>query len=396
MPRAIIASGEWLAVSTEAFCEQQRGRPLTHLIKELIQNALDSIDGEGDVALTMTQTGPKSMAVRCVDNGSGTDDLKMLNVVFHTSKKDSVTRRGRMGRGFKELLSIATSARVESNGQTLSFEYGDAGRIAVLDTEMGIEHGFSVVMHILHEDCGEDLGSYFAGFLLPSTIRLSVNGALVQPRKQKHTVEGRLTTEFFEEGRWRRSKRPTKILLLPVAPGEEALIYEMGIPVCPVGWREPYHCDIAQRVPMNPNRDAVMSGYAAQLHAECLPALLAELTQDRAEAPWVAEAAMSERLIGTGIGGKVVAAAFGPDVAVQVPTRGRFDFNADAEEAGATVVNTKHMAPAMGVLLKVYAPTTRRVSERTHGQRAYLARKTSFGVADIEVTRCRGSSRIFS
>jgi len=35
-------------------------------------------------------------------------------VVFVTGKKDGVTQRGRMGRGFKELLSIATHAACSS------------------------------------------------------------------------------------------------------------------------------------------------------------------------------------------------------------------------------------------------------------------------------------------
>ena len=45
----VISEGEWLAVSTEGFSEQQRGRPLAHLVKELVQNALDSVGGAGRI-----------------------------------------------------------------------------------------------------------------------------------------------------------------------------------------------------------------------------------------------------------------------------------------------------------------------------------------------------------
>lgn len=117
--------------------------------------------------------------------GTGTDDLKLLNVVFYTTKKDSVTRRGRMGRGFKELLSIATWARVESNGQTLTFEDGPDGRVAVLDSTTGLKRGFSVIMHVVHDDCSADLCAYFAGFMLPSSVRLIVIGALVKPATRR-------------------------------------------------------------------------------------------------------------------------------------------------------------------------------------------------------------------
>ncbi len=37
----VVSEGEWLAVSTEGFSEQQRGRPLAYLVKELVQNVLD-------------------------------------------------------------------------------------------------------------------------------------------------------------------------------------------------------------------------------------------------------------------------------------------------------------------------------------------------------------------
>lgn len=39
----------------------------------------------------------------------------------------------------------------------------------------------------------------------------------------------------------------------------------------------PCHCDIQQRVPMNPNRDVVASGYPVKLHVACLPTLPGEL-----------------------------------------------------------------------------------------------------------------------
>ena len=95
----VVAEGEWLAVSTEGFSEQQRGRPLAHLVKELVQNALDSVGGAGRIDLEFRAKGPRTAFVRCADDGPGAEDLTRLNVVFVTGKKDGVTQRGRMGRG---------------------------------------------------------------------------------------------------------------------------------------------------------------------------------------------------------------------------------------------------------------------------------------------------------
>ena len=113
----VLSKGEWLAVSTDGFSEQQRGRPLEHLVKELAQNAMDSVGDSGRIDLDIQPISPWQAIVRCADNGPGVDDLSRLNVVFVTNKKDGVTQCGRMGRGFKELLSVATHAAVRSRDQ---------------------------------------------------------------------------------------------------------------------------------------------------------------------------------------------------------------------------------------------------------------------------------------
>jgi len=288
----VVSEGEWLAVSTEGFSEQQRGRPLAHLVKELVQNALDSVGGAGRIELEFTPTGPRTASVRCADDGPGAEDLTQLNVVFVTGKKNGVTQRGRMSRGFKELLSIATSARVRSRDQELLFTVGKGGaRRVVHQRDMDWHNGFEATMEIEHDDADRDLTGYFQSFLLPAGVTLSVNGSPVSVRPVHRAVEARLTTERFAKGRWEKSSLATWVHLIAVNEGEGPLIYEMGIPVCAVEWSEPYHCDVQQRCPMNPNRDAVMSGYPARLHRACLPALLSEMTTERALASWVGEAA---------------------------------------------------------------------------------------------------------
>ena len=110
----VLSEGEWLAVSIEGFSEQQRGRPLEHMVKELMQNAMDSVGDSGRIDLALEPTGTRRAVMRCADDSPGAEDLSRLNVVFVTGKKDGVTQRGRMGRGFKKLLSIATHAACSS------------------------------------------------------------------------------------------------------------------------------------------------------------------------------------------------------------------------------------------------------------------------------------------
>ncbi len=373
----VISEGEWLAVSTEGFSEQQRGRPLAHLVKELVQNALDSVGSAGRIDLMVMPTGPRTASVRCADDGPGAEDLTQLNVVFVTGKKDGVTQRGRMGRGFKELLSIATRARVRSRDQELLFTAGDSGaRRVVHQRGMDWHHGFEAAMEIEHDEVDQALDGYFQSFLLPVGVTLSVNGVAVLARPVHRAVEARLTTERFAKGRWEKPALATQVHLVAVNEGEAPLIYEMGIPVCEVEWSEPYHCDVQQRCPMNPNRDAVMSGYPARLHRACLPALLPKMTAERALAAWVGEAAQTAD---DPVQKAVVAKAFGEGVVRAVPVTGKFDHNADAEELGSTIVHSAHMTGGFRKLLQQQVPTAAAVAKQAMQRRAELATQASLG-----------------
>ena len=229
-------------------------------------------------------------------------------------------------------------------------------------------------MEIEHDDADKDLAGYFQSFLLPSGVTFSVNGSPVPVRPVHRAVDARLTTERFAKGRWEKPALATRVHLVAVNEGEAPLIYEMGIPVCAVEWSEPYHCDVQQRCPMNPNRDAVMSGYPARLHRACLPALLPEMTTERALAAWVGEAAQTA---GDEVQKAVVVKAFGEGVVRAVPVTGKFDHNADAEELGSTVVHSVHMTGGFRKLLQQQAPTAAAVAKQAMQNRAELATQAS-------------------
>ena len=105
-PNAIESLDDWLAVSTEGFAAMNAGREPAHLVKELVQNALDALgDQGGQIVLTAEPSHqPDKLRISCRDNGCGMNNLADIRTVFHTSKTDSHLQRGRMGRGFKEML----------------------------------------------------------------------------------------------------------------------------------------------------------------------------------------------------------------------------------------------------------------------------------------------------
>lgn len=376
----VVSEGGWLAVSTEGFSEQQRGRPLAHLVKELVQNALDGVGSVGRIELELRPTGPGRISVRCRDDGPGAEDLAALNVVFLTGKKDGVTRRGRMGRGFKEILSVATSAAVRSRDQELLFTGEGATRRVVLHRGLPWHAGFAVDMEVEHDEAHVALEPYFRSLLPPEGVHLEVNGEFVPPRPVHHSVDARLTTERFANGRWEKPSLATRVDLVRTAEGEEAAIHEMGIPVAPVGWDQPYHCDVRQRVPMNPNRDAVMTGYAAKLRRACLPVLAPEMDRDGALQAWVGEAVEG---VDAAVQEQVAKKAFGEGAVRAVPAAGRFDYDADAAEFGHDVVHTAHMPPGFRGLAQRHVETSAAAAKRGHRARAAAA--TARGLTRDEV-----------
>lgn len=388
----VISTGEWLAVSTEGFAEQQRGRPLIHLLKELVQNSLDGVGDAGQISLHLSidKANPSILRVGCVDDGEGSDDLSKLNIVFVTGKKDSVTKRGRMGRGFKELLSVARAAKVKSGTEELFFGTDKEG-VRTVTLKKAVEprtNGFSVLMLVEHDDAkSEDdikaLTDYFDTFIIPTGIKFIVNGKVSQGAQLVHRIAARLTTEQFNNSRWNKPLLHTEVHLYKCREDQSPLIYEMGIPVCQINWDMPYHADVRQRVPMNPNRDSVMTNYDARLRRACLPTLLEELDEDQVKSSWIGEAASEST---DAVQEIVVKKAFGENAVRFVQTSGnKYDHNASAtEKVGSVIVDTRHMTGGFSALAKKHLPTAKAVVEIYNRELSVLAQNSAVEAESLD------------
>lgn len=376
----------WLDVSIEGFAEQNAARPVEHLVKELVQNALDSLPPEGGmVRLDMMAAGENTL-IRCADDGCGMDDLLLIRTVFWTSKKDSHLRRGRMGRGFKEMLCLALEAEVASKGGTLRFLKQDGQPIMNLQHDSGEgagAPGTSVTMTMPWNaaECLPTLEGYFARFILPANVRFVVNGRTVKARQPEQQVETTLTTEAFVAARWQKPQRRTTLELVRCLDGEEASIYEMGIPVCSVEWDQPYHVNVLQRVPMNPNRDAVMSGYPAKIHKACLEALLPDLEPEQARAAWVGEAA---KALAPETQDVVLQKAFGENLARSVPGFGKYSADDDAREKGVLVLDTRQLQGGFRDLARSRLPSSNQVVDRIQQTEREEATKQQVDLETLE------------
>ncbi len=155
----------------------------------------------------MTAPAPgEFVVITCQDDGCGMSNLHDIRTVFYTSKTDSHLQRGRMGRGFKELLCLAQSATVVSGQRVIEFRV-ESGRRISRQRELETERvsGMRVTMQLPWAAARvAELEKYFQLLLPPSNVQLIVNGVRIGSRQAVHRVKASLSTEVFEEGRWMR------------------------------------------------------------------------------------------------------------------------------------------------------------------------------------------------
>ena len=373
----------WLAISTEGFAAMNAARPAEHLIKELLQNALDAIaDGQsGQINLRYGAT-PGGFEIDCRDNGTGISNLADLRVVYLTHKTDSHLKRGRFGRGFKEALCIADQALVVSGGQQLEFLSSHGERITRQSPAADNGPGTRVWMRMpWTAETHQRLDSYFSQFLVPEGVVLEVNGVCITQRPVVHRVESNITTELYDpvSQSWKKPSRRTQIHLVPTRDDEVPTIYEMGIPVAAVEWSVPYHCDVQQRVPMNPNRDAVASGYGVKLHVACLPTLLELIDATSIKDDWVGTAG---RRCDSAVQKQIIARAFRENIARSVPRMGERHFDEDARDLGVQVINTAQASGGFRDMLRVFVPSAQEVVRRDEQAKAAQAGSDGFSLSE--------------
>ncbi len=373
----------WLQISTSGFAALNQSRPPSHLVKELVQNSLDAVgDGPGVVALDY-QHGDGEFYIECSDSGTGIEDLATVQVVYLTLKTDSHLKRGRFGRGFKEILSVANAAEVASGMKEIAFFFQDGRQVTQQARRTEFLPGTTVRMAFSWgAKIAEGFDTYFRTFLVPENIEFLVNGAKIPSRPVCYLVPQLLPTEVYdpETHSWKKPRRKTVVELVEAMPDEEPFIYEMGIPIAPAEWSISLHANVQQRVPMNPNRDALASGFAKRIHAGCLPVVLDDLTPEQTTADWVASAGLG---CDDDIQQEILKKAFGEDAVRSVPTMGKRDYDDDAERAGATILKTSQMSGGFRLMAKSHLRSAKDLVHKVEAERSQEAAEHGFKPEDL-------------
>lgn len=268
---------DWFEISHDGWRQLSASRPLGRLLLEAIQNAFDERAQRITVRLTASW-------IEVVDDAEGGfGDERLVYTVFLSEKRQDPTRRGRMGRGLKELIASMTAATVETVGTTI--EFTEAGR---RKRENERKRGTRLVLRRLF--LGEELEGARAllhACIPPREVILEVDGETVsRPELVLELPSQDLETVVVSERVERAELRSTSVSVYTPREGEAPQIYEMGLPV--EAWLGPWHIDVAQRIPLLEGRDGVPTRFKLALEATLLEAMISRYLDKRdLRADWV-------------------------------------------------------------------------------------------------------------
>ena len=284
------------------------------VIVELIQNAWDQDVTRVDLTLRMLPGKPIAEIIVEDDDPAGFADLAHSFTLFAESeKKADPEKRGRFNLGEKLVLSRCSEATISSTTGTIRFDATGRHR-STKRRERGSR--FEGILRLTREEYGA-IEQLVHSLIPPAGIATTFNGCVLEACTPQAELTAVLpTVEADGEGVLRRVTRTT-VVRVYTPRGDEAMLYEMGIPVVATG--DKYDIDISQKVPLNFNRDNVPPAYLRVVRTAVLNEMHAHLTEEDATAAWVREAASDPRCSDSAITA-VVAKRFGDKRVIADPS----------------------------------------------------------------------------
>jgi hypothetical protein len=269
-------------------------RGVEFAVLELIQNALDE-SGVTRVAVQVRPSDVRGHQIIAVtdDAPAGFGNLSHAYTLFAPSqKKANPEQRGRFNLGEKLVIACSRSARVTTTTGSVIFRGSE--RTSSRDrTEVGS------IVEVEIKMCQAEVDATLAAIrsvLCPPTIELSCNGTALAARQALRSKTISLPTERADsDGYLRATTRATTLSVYAPVGDEVPTLYEMGIPVVALDCA--WHVDIAQKIPLNMDRDNVTPAYRRAVLTAVVNLMHEELAKDDASAPWVGEALASADLL---------------------------------------------------------------------------------------------------
>lgn len=280
---------DWFTTDKNGLASLLDRRGRHRILLEPVSNALDE-DGVTTVAIELRPVeGRRDVVAFSIEDDSPTGFRRLSDAwtVFADSyKKRDVTKRGRFNLGEKLFLSICESATISTTTGTVVFD-AEGRHTSAAGRERGSR--FEAVVQMTKQDVDKGLG-LVRTMLVPEGITVTLNDERLARRTPIHTFDATLPTEFQDEqGQWHHTARGTVVRLYEPLEGEKPHVYEMGIPVVREhGGR--WHVDVAQKVPLNTDRDNITPAYLRRLREVVLNNAHHLIDDEDANSKWVKDA----------------------------------------------------------------------------------------------------------
>jgi hypothetical protein len=279
---------QWFDVDRMGLGKQAEQHGKGRLVGELIQNALDE-EGVTRIDVTLTLVPGRPLADLTVEDDSpeGFRDLSHAYTLFAESyKRTNPEQRGQYNFGEKLVLAVCERASISTTKGTVLFDA--EGRTEKPRTKRERGSVFEGRIRMTRDEYADAL-AYLQTLLVPTTVEVTLNGDLVFPRDPLHSFEASLETPIADEnGVMRQRVRKTTISIFEALPDETPTLYEMGLPIVETG--DKWHLSVAQKVPLNRDRDDVRPSYLRTIRMLVLNEMHDRLTEEDANQTWVRQA----------------------------------------------------------------------------------------------------------
>ena len=317
-------------VSKEGLARQLARRPKAFIVAELAQNAWDEDTSRVDITMEHLDGDLYKLVVED-DNPEGFADLSHAYTLFADSlKKDDPEKRGRFNLGEKLVVAICEKVTITTTKGTVLFT--EKGRFLGTKARPG---GSIFEAEIrMTEDEAAEVERFVHTLIPPADVITTFNHVPLASRAPVAEFHETLRTERADQdGNLRATTRKTVVRVYEPNAGEEAHIYELGIPVVATGDR--WHVDVGQKVPLNTDRDNVTPAFLRDVRTAVLNNTADLLSQEDAKASWVSNALEDEKVDPDAVK-RAFAKRFGDRAVIHDPND--LEANKRAAAAGYTVV----------------------------------------------------------